>query len=504
MGVRLEVIQFFDETNRSLIQRVPAEGTADIKLGAQLIVYENQEAIFFRDGKALDRFGPGRYTLSTANVPLLTRLFTLPWEKSPFQCSVYFVGKQTFLDQKWGTRQPIVYRDPQFGMIRLRSFGKYSFRVSDAAVLINTLVGTQGKYTTEEVTSFLKDLIVARLTDFLGTLNLSVLDLPARYDEVAAGTRAKASTEFAKYGLEIVDFFINAITPPEEVQKMIDARSGMGAVGDLNAFLKYQIAQSLGKIGESGGEAAGAMGMGYGAGFGMMLPQMIREAMREAQVASPPSGTEARPSSSPSASRPSVLPSQPMPPPPPSPGFSSIPGRADDVEPPVTPPPLSEASPAMPPPSPTADSPATVPPPLPGAASPADTMQMVQDVATRAGYKVEQVGGRLKILVPVGDLRKQVIWCEVASPEQGGGGVMRLWSVCGPASEKNAAMLLRENAKLSIGAFAFQKIQGQEFIVIQNSMPVEQMSPLDVARILPALAWQADRVEERLSRQDVF
>ncbi len=287
----LEVIEHHDPTGQEIIYRFPQQGSAEIKLGAQLVVQESQEAVLYRDGKSLDVFGPGRHTLSTQNIPLLGKIIGAPFGgKSPFRVAVVFVNKRTFIDQKWGTREPVVFRDSELGMVRLRAFGIYAYRIDDSQLFVNTVVGSQGLFETPQLQDFYRDVIVSRLNDLLGETLDTIFDLPKFYDELGTAAKARVTEDFAKYGVDLTDFYINSVTPPDEVQEKMDERAAMGAVGDMNTYMQFKAAQAIqdaakggGGAGGEGGAASAGMGLGLGAGFGAMMPGMIANAMQQAQ-----------------------------------------------------------------------------------------------------------------------------------------------------------------------------------------------------------------------------
>jgi len=277
MGIFLEILEWFDETGEEMAHRLPAEGSADIKFGAQLIVRESQEAIFFSSGEVQDQFGPGRHTLSSKNLPILTQALSLPWGfTSPFRCEAYFLNRKTFTNLKWGTREPVIFQDRRLGSVRLRAYGTTTFRIAEAELFLRQLVGQRGSFSTHDATDYLRDVIIARLNDYLGENLESVFDLPALYDETGEELKEKLTPDFAKYGLELEDFFITAITPPEEVASMVDAQGGLSLVDDMPRYMQYQLARAL-QRGPGSGEGAGspAMDASMGLGIGMLVPGML-------------------------------------------------------------------------------------------------------------------------------------------------------------------------------------------------------------------------------------
>ncbi len=282
---RLEIIEFLDDSGKEIVHRIPESGSGEFRLGSQCVVRESQEAIFFRDGKAMDALGPGRHTLTTQNIPLLTELVGLAFEGSgsPFRAEVYYVNKKTFTDMKWGTKEPILFRDKELAMVRLRAFGNFSIKVDDSKLFINKIVGTEGRYTADAIEEFLKNIIISRLADLLGETLESIFDLAQYYDEIGTLSKGRMGDDFGKYGIRLVDFYISAITPPEEVQKRIDERSAMGAVGNMDQYLRFKTATAMGDAAQGGGDggAAGAgVGMGAGLGMGMAMANMMGQSMQ--------------------------------------------------------------------------------------------------------------------------------------------------------------------------------------------------------------------------------
>ncbi len=288
--VFLENLEWFDDTGRELVHRIPTEGSGEIKFGAQLTVRANQAAVFYYKGKALEAFGPGRHTLQTGNIPILTKVASLPWGlSSPLRAEVYFVNMKTFTNLKWGTRDPVAFKDSELGLIRLRAFGVFNLRVLQPVLMINRLVGTQGIYTTEAIETYLNRVIVSRFNDFMGETLDSILNLPSKYDELSADLVERLTEDFSHFGLGLTHLYINAITPPPEVQQAIDDRSRIGVIEDMNKLMQMKAAMAMEKAAASGGEA----GAGMGAGIGLMLPAMFAQHFGGATGANEPAADPA-------------------------------------------------------------------------------------------------------------------------------------------------------------------------------------------------------------------
>ncbi len=299
MFKRPEIIEFLDNSGKEMAHRIPESGSGEFRLGSQCVVRESQEAVFYRDGKAMDVLGPGRHTLTTQNIPLLAGLVDMAFagEGTPFKAEVYYINKKTFTDMKWGTKEPIIFRDSELSMVRLRAFGNFSMKIVDSLLFVNKMVGTEGKYSTGDIEGFLKNIIISRLADLLGETMSTIFDLAAKYDELGTLAKARFTDDFSKYGIQMVDFYISAITPPEEVQKRIDERSGMGVLGDMNEYMRFKTATALGdaaKAGGGGGAAGAGVGMGAGLGMGMAMANTMGQAMSpQAQQAAVPAAAAA-------------------------------------------------------------------------------------------------------------------------------------------------------------------------------------------------------------------
>lgn len=282
----LDVIEWVDQGSNEIVHRVPEYGSGEFRLGSQCIVRDSQVAVFFRDGKALDTLPPGRHTLSTQNIPILAGILSLPFgHKSPFRAEVVYVSLKEFLDMKWGTPQPIIYRDSDLGVVRLRSFGTYAMRVVDPQLFVNTIVGTQGVFRTEDIGNYLRSIIVQQLTVLMGQVMKSVLDLAVMYEQLALATKTAVADQFAAYGLQLDSFQIGAITPPDEVQAKIDERSSMGALGNLDQYMKYRTAQAIGDAANNPGSGGDALGAGIGFGLGSQIASAMRQQTQEPQQA---------------------------------------------------------------------------------------------------------------------------------------------------------------------------------------------------------------------------
>src|SRR5688500_7027295 len=276
----LDIVEWLDDTNDTLAYRFERYQN-EIKYGAKLVVREGQMAAFVNEGKLADVYKPGTYELTTQNMPILTTL--RGWKygfNSPFKAEVYFISTRKFTDLKWGTPGPATMRDKEFGMVRVTAFGLYSIRAKDAAIIIRDLVGTDNRFTTQEIQENLRGKVGARIKEIMPEVGIPVLDLESRVVDLGNRLKERLTPDFDGFGLELVEVQVQDIGLPEEVEKAIDKRGAIAAVGNLQAYTQYETASAIRDAAQNPGGAAGAaVGIGAGVAMGAQMMNNMGAAM---------------------------------------------------------------------------------------------------------------------------------------------------------------------------------------------------------------------------------
>lgn len=276
----IDIIEWTDSSNDTMVWRFPRYQN-EIKNNAKLTVRESQVAVFVNEGQIADAFAPGMYTLSTQNLPILSTL--KGWKygfDSPYKAEVYFVNTKQFTNLKWGTKNPIMIRDAEFGPVRIRAFGNYAMRVKDAKVFLKEIAGTDQHFTTDEITEQLRNIVITRFTDAVASSKIPILDMASNYDEFSETIHKKISSEFNDIGIELTKLLVENISLPPEVEAMLDKRSSMGIVGNLGAYSQFQAANAMedaAKNPNGGGLMGAGMGMGMGMGMGNQMAGMYQQ-----------------------------------------------------------------------------------------------------------------------------------------------------------------------------------------------------------------------------------
>lgn len=290
-GQFIEVIEWLDDKG-VMVHRFEAYDNA-IKMGAKLVVRESQAAVFVNEGQLADVFGPGTYTLSTQNMPVLTALKSWKYSfNSPFKADVFYVSTANFTDLKWGTTNPVMMRDADFGVVRLRGFGNYAVKVADPATFLREIFGTKKEFGTDSITGFLKTLIVSGVSDLIGEAKIPAIDLASSYDELGAQAVEKLQPKFEAMGLKLTSLTIENLSLPEEVEKMIDKRSSMGVLGNMDNYMKFQTAEAIRDAANN--EGGGGAGLGAGMGAGMAIGQAMGQMFQPNAGANPAAAASAQ------------------------------------------------------------------------------------------------------------------------------------------------------------------------------------------------------------------